>query len=261
VIFRDGDGLPVVQGFYQIPFTAIVPASCTGPMGMIIYGHGLMGSSSEASGGVQQTTASELCMVLVGTDMRGMSEVDVPAVARALNDMSYSAEVFEKLEQGLANHVTLVRAMRTTFATQLFAGTVDPTKVFYYGLSQGAIFGTPVMAYEPTVTRAVLGVGAANYSMLLERSTDWPQYRIILNGAYPDSFDDVLAVNLFQMRWDKVEGSGVANSVLDGTATGVPPKQLLMQMALGDDQVSNLATLWEARSMGVPILGPTPATA
>ena len=267
VIVRDADGLPAVQGFYQIPFTAIVPACAStapAPVGMVMYGHGLMGDSSETAGGVQQTTASELCMVIAGTDLRGMSEVDVPAVALALNDMTNAGAVFEKLEQGLANHITLAHALETTFADQMFTqdGTslVDKSKVYYYGLSQGAIFGTPIMAYEKTITRAVLGVGAANYSLLLERSTDWPMYRIILNGAYPDALDDTLAINLFQMRWDKVEGSGVVDVVLDGTATNVPPKQILMQMALGDDEVANVATLWEVRSEGVPILGPTPAT-
>jgi hypothetical protein len=270
VIARDADGLPAVQGFYRIPFTAIVPAcayTATSPVGMVIYGHGLLGDAGEATGGVQQTTAAELCLVFVGTDMRGMSGQDLPAVARALNEISKADEVMEVLEQGIVNHVTLVRAMRTTFATQLFVDAananrplVDPTAVFYYGISQGGIFGTAVMAYEPTVTRAVLGVGGANYSMLLERSMDWPTYRTILNGAYPDPLDVTLAIGLMQMRWDKTEGSGVANSVLEGTATGTPPKQLLMQIALGDEQVPNVGSYWQARSMGIPVLGPTPAT-
>jgi hypothetical protein len=272
IIARDADGLPAVQGFYRIPFTAIVPAcayTSPTPVPMVIYGHGLMGSSDETAGGVQRTTAAELCAVLVGTDMRGMSEMDIGAIARALTNWTYGDEVFEALEQGLANHITLVRAMRTTFADTLFVDAsgggapkklVDPTKVTYYGLSQGAIFGTTVMAYEPTMTRAVLGVGAANYSTLLERSTDWPTYRSILTGAYPDSLDVTLGVSLFQMRWDKTEGSGIANTVLTGTATGVPPKQLLLQMALGDDQVPNLGTEWEARTMGVPVLGPSVET-
>lgn len=270
VIARDADGLPLQQGFYQIPFTAIVPAcayTSSTPVGMVIYGHGLLGGSDEAAGGVQQTTASELCLVFVGTDMRGMSAGDVPAVARALNDATHMDEVVEVLEQGLVNHVTLVRAMRTTFAQQLFVDAanankvlVDPTKVYYYGLSQGAIFGTSVMAYEPTVTRGALGVGAANYSMMLDRSADWPTYRVILAGAYTDPLDDQAVLGLMQMRWDKTEGSGVANSVLAGTATGVPPKQLLMQLALSDEQVPNVATYWEARTMNVPVLGPTPTT-
>ncbi|HEY4239664.1 MAG TPA: hypothetical protein VGM88_07610 [Kofleriaceae bacterium] len=269
VIARDDDGLPAVQGFYQIPFHAIVPdcayTSAT-PVPMIIYGHGLLGDSGEATGGVQRTTANELCMVIVGTDMRGMSGIDLPAVVGALNDISKSDEVFEKLEQGIANHITLVQAMRTTMAQSLFVDAannnrvlVDPTKVYYYGLSQGAIFGTSVMAYEPTMTRAVLGVGGANYSTLLERSADWPEYRTVLAGAYTDSLDITLDVGLFQMRWDKTEGSGVVNSVLAGDETGTPPKQLLMQIALGDEQVPNLGSYWEARSLGIPVIGPTPA--
>jgi hypothetical protein len=270
VIARDADGLPALQGFYTVKFDAIVPACAytrSEPVGMVIYGHGLMGSSSEATGGVQRTTASELCMVFVGTNMRGMSEDDVPAVARALNEATHADEVMEVLEQGLVNYISLVHAMRTTMAEKIFIDAangnkslVDPDEVYYYGLSQGAIFGTPFMAWEPTVTKAVLGVGAANYSMLLDRSADWPTYRGILNGAYPDAFDDTLLIGLMQMRWDKTEGSGIANSVLAGTPTGVPPKQILMQIALSDEQVPNIGSYWEARTMNIPVLGPTPTT-
>jgi hypothetical protein len=62
------------------------------------------------------------------------------------------------------------------------------------------------------------------------------------------------------MRWDKTEGSGVANSVLAGAPTGVPPKQLLMQIALSDEQVPNLGSFWQARTMEIPVLGPSPVT-
>ena len=266
-VVRDAEGLPAVQGFYQIPYDAIVPAcayTSPTPVPMVIYGHGLLGSSNEATGGVQRTTASELCMVFVGTDLRGMSSQDLPAVARALNEMSRANEVFDVIDQGFVNYITLVQAMRTTFATQLFvSGTkklVDPTKVYYYGISQGAIMGAGAMAYEPTVTRAVLAVGGANYSLLLERSLDWPTYKTILQGAYPDPLDVTLGVNLFQMRWDKVEASGISNTLTQGTPTGTPAKQVLMQIALGDEQVPNVGTWWQARTMGVPILGPTPLT-
>jgi hypothetical protein len=270
VIARDADDLPEQQGWYQIPFTAIVPAcayTSVTPVPMVMYGHGLMGDSGETAGGVQSQTAQEDCLVFVGTDMRGMSTGDLPAVVGALNNMNGAGEVFEKLEQGLVNHITLARALRTTFAQQLFVDAangnkplVDPAKVFYYGLSQGAIFGTAVMAYEPTIPRAVLGVGGANYSTLLDRSADWPQYRTILNGGYADSLDDTLVIGLCQMRWDKVEGSGVVNTVLTGAPTAPIAKQLLMQIALSDEQVPNLGSYWQARSMGIQVLGPTPVT-
>jgi len=269
VIARDADGLPALQGFYQIPFTAIVPAcayTSSTPVGMVVYGHGLMGSSSETAGGVQQTTASELCMVFVGTDLRGMSSQDLAAVAIALNDGTHADQVMEVLEQGLVNHIALVQALRTTFAQTLFVDAangnkvlVDPTDVVYYGLSQGGIFGTSVMAYEPTMTRAVLGVGGANYSMMLDRSADWPQYRGILAGAYPDPLDDSMLLSLYQMRWDKTEGAGVANTVTAGAPTTSQPKQLLMQIALSDEQVPNIGSFWQARTMGISVVGPTPA--
>lgn len=268
-IARDDKGLPALQGFYRIPFTAIIPAcayTAAAPIKMVIYGHGLLGTGSEAAGSVQQATAKELCAIFVGTDMRGMSTPDVPVVINALGDISRADEVMEVLEQGMVNQITLVRAMRTVFATKLFVDAananrslVNKDKVYWYGLSQGGILGTTFMAYEPTVTRAVLGVGAANYSTLLERSTDWPTYRQFLKFKYPDALDIQLAVSLFQMRWDKTEGAGVVNSVLLGTPTGVPPKQILMQNALGDQEVPNIGSYWMARTMGIPIMGPTPA--
>ena len=260
VIARDADGLPAVQGFYDVPFTATIPAcayDAAAPVAMVMYGHGLLGESAEVQYGVQRQTAAELCMVFVGTDLRGMSSKDLPAVARVLNEISKSSEMFEVIEQGVVNHIALAQAMRSTFADTLFVDgarkLVDPSRVYYYGLSQGAIFGTTVMAYEPTIQRAALGVGGANYSMLLDRSNDWPTYRTILSGAYPDALDVTLAINLFQMRWDKTEGSGVANTVAQH-------KQLLMQIAIGDDAVPNLGSYWQARTMNIPVVGPTPFT-
>src|SRR5262249_35683803 len=134
---RDAAGLPEVRGFYRVPFTAIVPACAyvtnQPPVPMVVYGHGLFGSSRETSGSVQRTAATELCMVLVGTDLRGMSTADLPAIARTLNELSFADEIFEAMTQGLVNHVALTRAMRTSFADTLFVEgprkLVDPTRV------------------------------------------------------------------------------------------------------------------------------------
>lgn len=268
------DGLPALQGRYEIPFTAIIPACAYqeghAPIGIMMYGHGLNGSGDQAASGTLRDTAAAICVISIGTDMRGMSELDIGNIARALTDLNHADEVMEMLVQGITNHVTLARAMETVLTNQVFvcrptdAGTgctvgrtlADPSKLYYYGLSQGAIFGTTVMAYVPNIKRGVLGVGGGGYSILLERSTDWPTYRTILQGAYPDPLDVVMAINLFQQRWDETETSGIANVVLAGTVTGTPPKQILMHMAVGDDQVPNLGTEWQARTMGIPVITP-----
>jgi hypothetical protein len=114
-----------------------------------------------------------------------------------------------------------------------------------------------VIAYDPNIRRGVIGVGGGNYSMMLERSTDWPTYRTILNGAYRDTLDLVLLINLMQMRWDKTETASIAHVVLDGEPLGVEPKTIMVHMALGDDEVPNISTHWQARTMGIPVLTPT----
>lgn len=276
VLDLDAAGLPVLHGMYDAPFTAIIP-DCAyrsqTPVGMMIYGHGLNGSGEQAASGAVRETAAAACVITVGTDMRGMSERDIGNIARSLTDMNNAAEIFDVLVQGVANHVSLARAMETVMATSLFvcraedvaatgctqgAQLADPTKLYYYGLSQGHIFGTTFVAYTPNIRRGVVGVGGGNYSIMLERSTNWPTYRQILHGAYPDDFDVVLAINLFQQRWDQTETSGVSDIVLDGAPLGVAPRQLLLHMAIGDDQVPNLATEWQARTMGIPVLEPSP---
>ena len=274
VLDLDAAGVPMMQGMYDAPFTAVIPdcayRSAT-RVGMMVYGHGLNGSGEQAASGAIRETAAEACVISVGTDMRGMSERDIGNIARTLSDLNNASEIFDVLVQGIANHVALARALETTFATGLFicrpedaaatgctagASLVDPTKTYYYGLSQGHIFGTTVAAYAPNLRRAVVGVGGGNYSIMLERSTDWPTYRTILLGAYPDPFDVVLAISLCQMRWDVTETAGVASDVIDGTAFGNTPRQVLLHMAIGDDEVPNLATEWQARTMGIPVLEP-----
>ena len=274
VLALDADGLPTYQKMYEAPFTAVIPScayTAKARVGMMLYGHGLNGTGTQAASGSVKDAAVAACVISIGTDMRGMSAPDIANIARALTNLNDAGEIFEVLVQGLANHVSLARAMETVFANDVFvcraadaaatgcttgASLVDPKKIYYYGLSQGHIFGTTVMAYTPTIRRGVLGVGGGNYSTMLERSNDWPTYRTILAGTYPDPFDIVLAISLFQQRWDFTETSGIANVVLAGTATGTPPKQILLHMAIGDEQVPNLATEWQARSMGIPVLKP-----
>ncbi len=269
----DASGLPMYQGMYEIPFTAVIPTcayTATAPVGIMMYGHGLNGTGEQAASGAVRDTAAAACVISIGTDMRGMSEKDIGNIARALSDLNHGDEIFDVLVQGLANHVALERAMETVFAEDLFvcraedastgctvgARLADPAKLYYYGLSQGHIFGTSVLAWTKKIRRGVLGVGGGNYSTMLERSTDWPTYKTILIGTYNDPFDVVLAINLFQQRWDQSETAGIANVVLAGTETGTPPKQILMHMAIGDDQVPNLASEWQARTMGIPALAP-----
>ena len=264
-LVRDAGGAPDMQGMYDIPFVASVPAcamSAAEPVPMIVYGHGLMGQANEVTHGAIRKAADQLCMVIVGSNWRGMSINDLPNVANALNDANKGAWIFDTLVQGIVNFIAMEQIARGPMAATLFVdgagdSIVDPTKVYYYGNSQGGIFGGTVLAYDPYIERGVLGVGAANYSMLLERSGDWPVYRTILIGAYPDPLDVTILINLMQMQWDRTDPIGSSTGLLvDGAIPGTPNKQVLMQISVADREVSNLASEYQARTMGIGVLAP-----
>jgi len=264
VLVRGTDGKPEFQKMYQANFVAVVPEcalTASAPVGMMLYGHGLLGTADEVAYGALRRTAAETCRVVVGTDMRGMAERDLVGVARALNNFNHGAEIFEVLVQGVINHIALTSIMKAAMATDLFvdgtgASLVNTDDIVYYGLSQGHIFGGTHMSYDPNLLRGVLGVGGINYSMMLERSVDWPTYKSILIGAYPDPLQVALMISLMQMAWDTTDPVQTANDVLEGTKLGVPPKQILLQMATGDEEVPNISTEYQARTMGIPVLGP-----
>jgi len=261
---RNDRGLPESVGMHPVPFTALIPDCAAGVEGgipVIVYGHGLFGDHEQAASGGPRAAAEDLCAVSIGTDMRGMSTQDVPNVLRALNEFNLASEMFDVLVQGLVNHITLVQAIRGPMAATLFVDdsqqpVVNIDKIHYYGLSQGHIFGTTIVAYDPHIRRAVLGVGGANYSMMLERSGDWPTYRNVVIGAYDDPLNVAIVIGLMQMRWDTTEPANVIGDLPGSAIPGTPEKQFLLHMAVGDAEVPNISSEYQARTMGIPVIGP-----
>ena len=265
-MLRSADGKPMAMGLYKAPFTAIVPQCAidsTTPVPIMIYGHGLLGNSTQAASGGTRIAAHELCMVAIGTSMRGMADVDVPNVVHSLNDANNGPAIFDVLVQGMINHLALVQIAKGPMAATLFRKSngdpiVDPTKVHYYGISQGGIMGTTVCGIDPVIEKCVVQVGAINYSMMLERSHDWPTYRTTLIGAYPDPLDTTLIISLMQWEWDRTEPTVVADTITGTGFPNTPAKKVFMQMAIADDEVPNIASEYQARTMDIPVLTPSP---
>jgi hypothetical protein len=264
-ILRDGDHLPQMDGYHDVPFTAIIPSCATqgtSKVPVIIHGHGLFGEDNQAATGALKKLSTQMCAIVIGTIMRGMSIRDIPNVLLALNDYNLADLIFGTMVQGIVNHVALAETIAGPMAESLFLNgegqsIVDTDNISYYGLSQGHIFGATIAKYTPRIHRSVLGVGGANYSMMLERSQDWPTYRTVVIGAYDDPLNVAIILNLMQMRWDSTEPSGVITEL--PTPEGTPAadeKQFLLHMAVGDSQVPNIATEYQARTMGLPVLSP-----
>jgi hypothetical protein len=187
-------------------------------------------------------------------------------VVSALVDINGFPTVPDRLQQGMVNALFLGRAMvhgqgfaaSPAFRTPEGRPLLDVRHgLAYDGNSQGGILGGALVAVAQDVRRGVLGVTAMNYSLLLNRSSDFPPFGAWLGLGYPDKLDQQLVFALLQMLWDSGETNGYANHLGTGRPLpGTPRHDVLMQIAYGDHQVANVAADIQARTVGAWLRAP-----
>ena len=94
------------------------------------------------------------------------------------------------------------------------------------------------------------------YSTLLTRSIDFDTYSTILYPAYPNELSRPLILSLIQMLWDRSEPNGYAHRMTANPLPNTPAHKVLMNVALGDHQVTNYQADVEARTIGAEIHSP-----
>jgi hypothetical protein len=265
-----GDFLPsqVPGNTMQAPFRCNIPRSATPdtPARVSLYGHGLLGNFSEVSARNVQRMANEHDFVFCATFWAGMSNPDIPNAVSVLQDISRMPTIADRLQQGMLNFLYLGRLMRhpqglAADAAFRSAGRplLDTSDLFFDGNSQGGIMGGALTAFAPDYTRAVLGVPAMNYSVLLPRSVDFDTYALIFDPAYPDQLERPLVLDLAQLLWDRGEANGVALHMTHDPLPGTPRHAVLLHPAYGDHQVTNFQVDVEARTIGARIHQPAVA--
>lgn len=263
------DGLPEQNGFMAVNFLVNVPRSTVAggvahPARPSVYGHGLFGSRNEVNAGHLQAFSNQVNIMFGGTEWIGMSSEDLPIVQRSIQDLSNFPRIADRLQQAALNFILLGRlfiaadGFVTHPAFQLDgAPLIDRQELYYYGISQGGIEGGLYLALSPDTKRGVLGVGAANYSTLLQRSIDFNPFQFLLNQWYQGELDRALLYPLLQQLWDRGEPNGYTAHLVRDPLPNTPAKKILMQIGINDSQVSHLASEIQARSLGIPSVAPS----
>ncbi len=243
-------------------FHCLVPLTATGAHPSIVYGHGLLGTRHEvdALSFAPQSNLATAC----ATDEIGMSSDDIGYLATILADLSLFNRQADRMQQGLLAQQFLGRLLNSAagFASspafQAADGTplIDVGNTVFVGNSQGGILGGAASAVSSEWHRVVLGVPGIDYSLLLPRSSDWPQFQRIFDVAYTDPIDRLLGLQLIQLLWDRGENDGYAQHLTSGPYPGIDAKQVLLVQAFGDHQVSNVSTDILARTLGATVYEP-----
>lgn len=256
------DGLPTRTGTYTADFRCIVPSAATAaaPASAGLYGHGLLGTAEQVGAASAVAVADD--RIFCATDLIGMAEEDTGNAVKIVGDLSIFNTLADRLQQGHLNTLVLGRLMISpdgfgTDAAFQDAGTSLLTDdLIYYGSSQGGIMGAATTAVAQDWTRAMLGVPAANYGLLLDRSVDFDDFRVIFDPAYPAAADRAMGLQLVQMLWDRGEPSGYEQHLTTDPYADTPEHTVLLHAAFGDHQVANVATAVEARTIGASAVRP-----
>jgi hypothetical protein len=241
----------------DIPFEVIIPKSASeqNPAAVVEYGHGLFGTKSQihTGGGHFASFMDEYNYIFAAVDLQGMSEPDLAPVGVALTIGNFSGThtMFDRLHQGFLNYILLLRMMKTTFAEDPTYGQyVKADEAYYYGISQGGVMGSVLLATTQDVERGALGVLGQPYSLNVFRSKDFTEFLIQINGNYQDFRTHQLLIGMAQMLWDRVEPNGYTHHIRENLFKDTPPKEVLMRAAIADHQVPTEAAHIMARTVG-----------
>jgi hypothetical protein len=261
-------GLPRRTGTYRAEFRCLIPRSVVGGGGSvvkargIVYGHGLLGGTGEIEG--LGGFANEHNVVICATPWIGMSSPDIGNVVSVITDFSKFGSIPDRLQQSFLNFQFLARLIRdprgfgsaNAFRRSPATSVLVPNQVFFNGNSQGGILGGAATAISKEWTRAVLGVPAMNYSVLLPRSVDFDPFLPFVQTAYPNKRIHTLGVAFIQILWDRGDANGYAQHVTRDPYPHTPAHTVLMIEAFGDHQVANIATETAARTMRLHVRRP-----
>ncbi len=258
----DGTVAPVgsaeAELYVHIP-TSVADAPA-GTVPVLVFGHGIFSQPSnylddaDDPSGVLQL-AEEGGYIVVATTWRGLTWNDRAHPVALAGDFGKFPELTSRLVQGQVNTRTLIElaASGALFDDPVFVGTngqslPDSDHVRYYGISLGAIEGAVMWAHDPPMDAAAFHVGGSMWSTMLERSSNWTAFELLLPSVVPEPADRQILYAVSQLWWDPVDPI----SWVDALRT----RPFLMQQALGDEQVANLTTDALARSVGIPLLAP-----
>lgn len=271
LLTRDADGWPYANGTTTVPFTVIIPRTLIDdprPAPVVQYGHGLLGGQGEVEGGYLAELSNTNGWILFAVDWTGMKAVDTLAISAMIaSGLDRFAIVPERSMQGLVEALSAMRLVtgrlaedEALLATDPDSGEpvalVDPERRYYYGNSQGGILGGAYMALSTDVPRGVLGVTGMPYNLLLDRSKDFESFFGLFRTMYPDEAETTLWLALIQTLWDQGEPSGYGLALNQDPLSDTPAKDVLLQVAIGDVQVSTLGAHVMARAYDAVLLDP-----
>jgi hypothetical protein len=264
IFHLDEEGEVVQNGSRSAKFLMRVPhAALDGEeVGVILYGHGLLGSRDEIRSSVWSRVAQQYNYIFIATDWTGMAAADQQTAIAATSDVTNFQGIADRMHQGILEFLMLGRTAKyrlDDLPVLKDAGVdINTDDVFYAGGSQGGIYGQTFMALSTELTRGFLAVPGNNYSTLLQRSVNFDQFLQAMEITYPSPADRAIGIGAMQLLWTGTDPVSYAGHIeQDPLIEGAPDKDVLLTPSKGDYQVAVVTNEVVARSeVGIPLMEP-----
>lgn len=260
---HESSPLPVANGTLTARFQCVLPsnASADEPAQPTLFAFALTDERDEAQrlAGFGAFGSRMFC----GTGWAQGPANSLEDATATLGDLSNFRSLVDRVQQELINTLFLGRLMIDSegfradphFQTQDGFSLIGDDLVFV-GVGNSASIGGALVATAQDFKTALLAFGGINYSMMLERSSDWSQYSLIYYPAYGDGYDRQIGLQLIQMLWDRAEVNGYASHLGSDSLVNTPAKAVMLFEAFGDHRVPNIQTEALARAIGARAVEP-----
>ena len=227
---------------------------------VLLFGHGIFGHprgylDTDDTQQVQRL-ADELGAIVVALTWHGMASADRVDVLGVGSDFGRLPTVPGRMVQGHAAWASVIRAIQEDdlLADEALLGAsgqvlADPETLVYYGISLGGIEGQILQSQHPEIEHAVFHVPGGMWSSLLERSSQWLPFDIVIGDSLPESADRQVLYAGSQLWWDMVDPATFNAELAE--------RSFILQESTGDEQVANFTTRTLARTAEVPVLLPS----
>ena len=255
----EGDGLVEQNGTREAEFWIGIPHSASDgtPHGLAQYGHGFFGLGDGTTGDwtPHGSLANEANLIWFGCNWTGMSDHDFGNISFAVFDLNNFRWLTDRMHQGQLEFLLFARAMRERFplldeVTER-GFSVDTSRMFYEGISQGGINGAVYMALTNDIERGHLGVPGQNYSLMAHRSENFDQFFGALAGSYNGRSKQAVVIATIQTLWDTIDPVSYYRHIIAEPFEDDEPRQILATPSLGDHSVTPLAMEIVARTPGL----------
>jgi hypothetical protein len=264
-IIKGIDGLPIVQRMEPLRFSFTIPTNMPMPSRgwpVAIYAHGTGGSFHSF---VNDETAKALAEV-------GIAGISIDQVLHPPRSSGNPETTFFNFQnpwaasnnpiQGAADDFSVVRLVESfSMREEGNAARVirfDPSRIYFFGHSQGGLTGPPFVAYEPAIKGAVLsGAGGTLYNALLHK-TEPVDITALISGVIIDQpldqWNPVLSI--LQMWVERSDSVNYGPLLVRDPAPGMEPRPIFQTMGF-IDHYTPLPTIEAfAVSIGGNLVGP-----